>query len=55
MMKKIKLFLSKNSKIKIVVRWILSLLLLWGVYSETGVWTTLTLFLIVLTFEAKRR
>ena len=33
------------------LRIILSLLLLWGVYTETGIWTTLVLFLILIQIE----
>lgn len=33
------------------VRWGLTVLLLMGVYDETGPWTTITLGLMALTFE----
>ena len=35
-----------------VIRWVLTLLLLVGVYTETGGWTVLALLLIFLTTEA---
>ena len=39
-------------KIKeIVIRCILTLALLYGAYTETGIWTTLSLLLIFLNFE----
>jgi hypothetical protein len=31
----------------IILRWIMSLALLYGVYTETGMWTTIVLFLIL--------
>jgi len=34
-----------------VIRCILTLALLYGVYTETGIWTTLSLFLIFVGFE----
>lgn len=34
-----------------VVRWVLSLLLLWGIYTETGLWTTTGFFLLILGLE----
>jgi len=39
-------------KIKeIIIRCVLTLALLYGVYKETGIWTTLSIFLIFLNFE----
>jgi len=35
------------------IRIALSLLLLYGVYTETGIWTTILLFLVVATAEYK--
>jgi len=35
------------------IRIALSLLLLYGVYTETGIWTTILLFLVVATAELK--
>ena len=35
-------------------RWLLSLLLLYGVFTETGLWTTLFLFLILVKCEIKK-
>ena len=35
----------KNRNVTII-RWILSLLLMVGIYSETGIWTTLFAFLV---------
>ena len=32
-------------------RWILALLLLYGVYTETGIWTTIAIFLTFLSTE----
>lgn len=37
----------------VVVRWVLTLLLIWGVYTETGVWTALTITLILLEIEVR--
>lgn len=37
--------------ISIIIRIILSLMLLYGVYTETGVWTTLSLFLVFTGME----
>ena len=33
------------------IRIILSLLLFYGVYTETGIWTTVSLFLVFVTSE----
>ncbi len=38
-------------KVSIVIRWILTVALLYGVYVETGPWTTLTLALLFLHTE----
>ena len=38
-------------KIPLIIRTILTLLLLCGVYTETGKWTTISLFLIFLAIE----
>lgn len=40
-------------KIPIIIRIILTLLLIYGVYLETGIWTTLSLFLIFVGMEAQ--
>ena len=45
---------GKGEQMKIittVIRWILSLLLLYGVYTETGKWTVLVLFLMFAALE----
>lgn len=34
-----------------IIRWILSTLLLYGAYTETGFWTTVALTLIILRCE----
>ena len=34
-----------------VIRWIFTVALLCGVWTETGIWTTLCLFLIAVTDE----
>ncbi len=33
------------------IRWVLSVALLYGVYTETGPWTTLALAFVMLSFE----
>jgi hypothetical protein len=38
-------------KIGTVIRWALTVLLLCGVYTETGKWTTLTFFFAFMGFE----
>lgn len=35
----------------LIIRSIFTLLLLWGVYTETGPWTTLSLFLVFVVTE----
>lgn len=35
-----------------IVRWILGLLLIYGAYTETGVWTAIILFLAMVGIEA---
>lgn len=37
--------------IKKFIRWPLTGLLFYGVYTETGVWTTISLFLILIGIE----
>ena len=34
-----------------IVRWILLVLLLWGIFTETGVWTVFAFGLILVSFE----
>jgi len=34
-----------------IIRFILSIAILYGVFTETGIWTTISLFLILLKFE----
>lgn len=41
----------KNLFVKYIPRMILTILLLYGVYTETGKWTTLSLFLIFIAIE----
>jgi len=36
-----------------MLRWILNLGLCYGVYTETGIWTTLTIFLFITAFEIR--
>jgi hypothetical protein len=36
---------------KTILRWILSVALLAGVYSETGVWTAIVILLVFVRFE----
>ena len=35
-----------------IIRIVLSLLILYGAYTETGIWTTLILFLLLVYIEA---
>lgn len=44
-------FLGGKMYIVSYIRITLTLLLLYGVYEETGIWTTITLFLIFVTSE----
>lgn len=44
----------KNKHIAIV-RWILSGILLCGIFTETGPWTTISMGLIIITFEIKEK
>ena len=39
--------------ISILIRWFLTVVLLVGVYRETGIFTTILLVLIVIAFEAQ--
>lgn len=39
------------SKIQNLIRWILTAALLYGVYTETGIWTAISIFLIFAGFE----
>lgn len=41
--------------IKALIRWILTTLLLYGVYTETGKWTALSLLLISIAIELQSR
>lgn len=34
-----------------IIRCLLTLLLIYGVYTETGIWTTLSMILIFIAFE----
>lgn len=34
-----------------VIRYILTMFLLYGIYTETGIWTTIAFLLIVITHE----
>ena len=38
-------------KIQIIIRIILTLALIYGAYTETGIWTALSLFLIFIGME----
>lgn len=38
-----------------LIRIILTLLLIYGVYTETGIWTALSIFLIALSMEKRDR
>ena len=40
-------------KIPVIIRIILTPLLIYGVYGETGIWTALSLFLIFIAIEAQ--
>jgi len=33
------------------IRWVLTLMMLYGIYTETGPWTTLAFFLIFVAIE----
>ncbi len=45
----------KPLTISTIVRWILSIGLLWGVFSESGFYTTLTVFLLIVAMELQSR
>jgi hypothetical protein len=34
-----------------IIRWVATLVLIYFVYQETGIWTSLTMFLIFVSFE----
>ena len=38
-------------RIPTIIRWLLTLLILYGAYTETGIWTTLALFLWAVSSE----
>ncbi len=40
-------------KVKIIIKSILTLALIFGVYTETGIWTALSMFLISYYMEVK--
>ena len=40
-------------KIPIIIRIILTLLLVYGIYTETGIWTALSLFLVFVGMEVQ--
>lgn len=40
-------------KLQVVIRLLLSLLLIYGVFTETGKWTALTLFLVFIALECQ--
>ena len=42
---------KKMNKNTVIIRIILSILLMFGIYKETGVWTTLAVFLLFLSVE----
>lgn len=47
--------MKKNQKIADVIRIVLSLALIFGVYTETGIWTSIFAFLVSLYIECKNR
>jgi len=38
-------------KLSMIIRFILTFLLIYGAYTETGIWTALSLFLIFMSVE----
>ena len=43
---------KKSKKIQVIIRIILTLALIYGVYTETGIWTAVSLGLIFVAIEA---
>lgn len=41
-------------KIKVIIRWTLSIALIYGVFTETGIFTAISMFLIFVSIELMR-